>query len=126
MKIGRNDLCPCGSGKKYKKCHLDEDEAGARAGQRPAGPARQMLTFVEPLLEATDRSPEAAKRVMDLGAIYWDLAVSPDQARERTLSRYVDEAFDDEAGRQAFRQTARAMIERHRQMFPELHRQRKK
>jgi hypothetical protein len=23
MKIGRNDLCPCGSGKKYKKCHLN-------------------------------------------------------------------------------------------------------
>ncbi|WP_462296274.1 SEC-C metal-binding domain-containing protein, partial [Bilophila wadsworthia] len=21
-KIGRNDLCWCGSGKKYKKCHL--------------------------------------------------------------------------------------------------------
>ena len=21
MKIGRNDLCPCGSGKKYKRCH---------------------------------------------------------------------------------------------------------
>jgi uncharacterized protein YchJ len=20
-KIGRNDACPCGSGKKYKKCH---------------------------------------------------------------------------------------------------------
>jgi uncharacterized protein YecA (UPF0149 family) len=20
-KIGRNDPCPCGSGKKYKKCH---------------------------------------------------------------------------------------------------------
>ena len=24
-KVGRNDPCPCGSGKKYKKCH------GARA-----------------------------------------------------------------------------------------------
>ena len=23
---GRNDLCPCGSGKKYKKCHLANDE----------------------------------------------------------------------------------------------------
>jgi len=23
-KIGRNELCPCGSGKKYKKCHLDK------------------------------------------------------------------------------------------------------
>jgi preprotein translocase subunit SecA len=28
-KIGRNDLCPCGSGKKFKKCHgaaLEEEE----------------------------------------------------------------------------------------------------
>lgn len=30
---GRNDPCPCGSGKKYKKCHLDADRA------RPTGPA---------------------------------------------------------------------------------------
>jgi preprotein translocase subunit SecA len=21
VKVGRNDLCPCGSGKKYKHCH---------------------------------------------------------------------------------------------------------
>ncbi|MCU1233933.1 MAG: motif domain protein [Candidatus Solibacter sp.] len=26
-KLGRNDPCWCGSGKKYKKCHLDEDSA---------------------------------------------------------------------------------------------------
>ena len=25
-KVGRNDPCPCGSGKKYKKCCLDKDE----------------------------------------------------------------------------------------------------
>ena len=25
-KIGRNDPCPCGSGKKYKKCHLFSSE----------------------------------------------------------------------------------------------------
>jgi uncharacterized protein YchJ len=24
MRVGRNDLCPCGSGKKFKKCHLAE------------------------------------------------------------------------------------------------------
>jgi preprotein translocase subunit SecA len=23
-KVGRNDPCPCGSGKKYKKCHGKE------------------------------------------------------------------------------------------------------
>ena len=24
-KIGRNDPCPCGSGKKYKKCHINQE-----------------------------------------------------------------------------------------------------
>ena len=28
--LGRNDLCWCGSGKKYKKCHLAKDEAKQR------------------------------------------------------------------------------------------------
>jgi hypothetical protein len=28
--LGRNDPCPCGSGKKYKQCHLAADEAKAR------------------------------------------------------------------------------------------------
>jgi hypothetical protein len=31
MKVGRNDPCPCGSGKKYKKCHLVEDDRRALA-----------------------------------------------------------------------------------------------
>jgi preprotein translocase subunit SecA len=25
-RVGRNDPCPCGSGKKYKKCHMGKDE----------------------------------------------------------------------------------------------------
>ena len=31
-KPGRNDPCWCGSGKKYKKCHLDEDQEKERSG----------------------------------------------------------------------------------------------
>lgn len=27
----RNDACPCGSGRKYKKCHLPEDETVVHA-----------------------------------------------------------------------------------------------
>lgn len=33
LKIGRNDLCPCGSGKKFKACHphwLNQQQAPAR------------------------------------------------------------------------------------------------
>ncbi len=29
--LGRNEPCHCGSGKKYKQCHLAEDEAKERA-----------------------------------------------------------------------------------------------
>jgi preprotein translocase subunit SecA len=36
--IGRNDLCWCGSGKKYKHCHMREDEA---SGQQAGGQAAQ-------------------------------------------------------------------------------------
>jgi hypothetical protein len=35
QKLGRNDPCHCGSGRKYKNCHAAKDEAG--------GPARRML-----------------------------------------------------------------------------------
>lgn len=29
-KIGRNDPCPCGSGKKYKHCHMKENLPAAK------------------------------------------------------------------------------------------------
>jgi hypothetical protein len=34
--LGRNDPCHCGSGKKYKQCHLDKDEAVAREARAKA------------------------------------------------------------------------------------------
>ncbi len=35
MKLGRNEPCHCGSGKKYKQCHYNEDRAATvgRAGE---------------------------------------------------------------------------------------------
>ena len=32
-KPGRNDLCPCGSGKKYKKCHEAQERGGGAQGR---------------------------------------------------------------------------------------------
>ena len=34
--LGRNDPCHCGSGKKYKQCHLDKDEQAAREARAEA------------------------------------------------------------------------------------------
>jgi hypothetical protein len=37
--LGRNDPCHCGSGKKYKNCHLAKDEDAARAARAKAAEA---------------------------------------------------------------------------------------
>ena len=36
-KTGRNDQCPCGSGAKYKRCHLDKDKASESVMKRIEG-----------------------------------------------------------------------------------------
>lgn len=38
---GRNDACPCGSGRKYKRCHLREDEASERSELAAAASERE-------------------------------------------------------------------------------------
>lgn len=53
--MGRNDPCPCGSGKKYKKCCLDKDQATARAER-----ARTTV-----LVEQQQREAFAAAQALD-------------------------------------------------------------
>ena len=55
MSIGRNDPCPCGSGKKYKKCCLlkDEEEARKKAAEAVTKPAPvEKPKVAEPLMSA--------------------------------------------------------------------------
>ncbi len=42
--IGRNDPCPCGSGKKYKKCHFREQQMQAEAARQ----TRSVETLILP------------------------------------------------------------------------------
>jgi hypothetical protein len=41
MKVGRNEPCPCGSGKKYKRCCRALDRAAGAAGVDVAGAVRR-------------------------------------------------------------------------------------
>ncbi len=45
MRVGRNDLCPCGSGKKFKKCHLNMPPIGARSAAPPPLPPAVIEKF---------------------------------------------------------------------------------
>jgi len=50
-KIGRNDPCSCGSGKKYKRCCLAVDQAAKTAARAPLDPE---LSRVTPTLDLDD------------------------------------------------------------------------
>jgi uncharacterized protein YchJ len=63
MMPSRNDPCPCGSGRKYKACHMRADQAATRA-QEALGPEALALSR-----EATN---EAARR-----AAFWEADVAP-------------------------------------------------
>jgi hypothetical protein len=143
-KVGRNEPCPCGSGKKYKKCHLDAgDAARSRAvagdGLSPdaldaaaqllrdkdagKGPASQMVDYARPILDSTDGDSESTQAALTLAMLFWNLAITRDDAvREETLSEMALRL--DEEERDEFAETAQMMIERHRMMFPEMHRAR--
>lgn len=54
MQIGRNDPCPCGSGKKYKKCCLSKDEEARRQAARQEQEAPPVVRQEQ---EVSPRSP---------------------------------------------------------------------
>src|SRR5690242_6823389 len=54
-KVGRNDPCYCGSGKKYKQCHLPIEQA-AEAEQRRLRQAHD--TLLPKLIDAAHDIPE--------------------------------------------------------------------
>jgi hypothetical protein len=51
--VGRNEPCPCGSGKKYKHCCLDKDEAKARTARAKAA---------EKAAKAAEKETKAAEK----------------------------------------------------------------
>ncbi len=64
MKISRNDLCHCGSGKKYKKCCLNQDQTSV-AEQRESDrkiaevhrvEAEEFMKYAEGLDDLTNRA----------------------------------------------------------------------
>jgi len=61
MKIGRNDPCHCGSGQKYKKCHLPKDDAAksAELAAAAAAAAAAAKAKADEEAEAADKEAEA-------------------------------------------------------------------
>jgi len=70
VKLNRNDVCHCGSGKKYKKCHMEADEARQR-GRRNLTTLHQWVSFHTGSLVASVR--EAARSAEPVQAAFAEL-----------------------------------------------------
>lgn len=60
--LGRNEPCHCGSGKKYKKCHLAEDVSAASAKLAEQNATVAAAAAAEAEAEADDADAEEAPK----------------------------------------------------------------
>jgi len=74
---GRNDPCPCGSGKKYKQCHLGADEAKERA-------ARAKATAEAPAPAAEGAAPAPSARAKHVTRQPWKKTATNTQGFGKT------------------------------------------
>ena len=65
--VGRNELCPCGSGRKYKKCCLEKDKAKDIARNRIKLGEKQFDNVITKISESTSEDYKAyTKKVVYL------------------------------------------------------------
>jgi hypothetical protein len=88
-KIGRNDPCYCGSGKKYKQCHMAADRAAEQEERRRSDAARflrrDFLAFVR-----DERFHEAlATALPRYWNNYYDIATADEMSQNETF-RFFD------------------------------------
>ena len=65
-KVGRNQSCPCGSGKKYKRCCLAQDEARASEELRAAAADSAAAAAANYAVWDDDDLDEVSNSVVDL------------------------------------------------------------
>ena len=82
-KIGRNDPCPCGSGKKYKKCCLEVDARRAAEEKERFAQGKQQFVVAETDLDELSNSVQA-------------LIESNDLDRAEAVCRELQEKFPDQ------------------------------
>jgi len=106
-KLGRNDACHCGSGKKYKKCHLDSDQrnqAGARTPRVNADTPSASLDL--------QRLPQMFRQLTQRGSAADRRKSSELLAESEPIIEYLTRREEIEA--------AAAQLETHRAEFEEL------
>jgi len=94
MKVGRNEPCPCGSGKKYKKCCLEKDEqiTSDLLNNKPV--EDEWEPEEEPVIEGWDNDPDESEQQDD----------DDDEEADDDEDEEEEEEADDESDNEFFRE----------------------
>lgn len=84
--VGRNDVCPCGSGKKYKHCHMRTDREAAQQAEREAAQRAEEERLAQLRERAKARQQEKSVLASSNG-FEKEEAIDPDLA-------YLDELWE--------------------------------
>lgn len=125
VKTGRNELCPCGSGKKYKKCcfelinhaafqesrHRLTEQLGMLQAESELKMSEIILHLAAELLEAA-KTKSQQKFAIFITCIAWNLAVIH-QPKDRSvhIERIVT-AIDNEEGQEEVRSIINSILEK--------------
>ena len=90
-KPGRNDLCPCGSGKKYKQCCLMRDEAAERERMAEAQAGREQRD-AERRERARELRADVMARLKGEGPVESDLDIASNAVVDLLHDGKLDEA----------------------------------
>jgi len=134
-KPARNDLCPCGSGRKYKKCCMPPEERGPLAPDSATGlfsgfggglgMAAGLTEFAQPLLDEAGDNPESMTKALNFGILLWNIAALAEAAGEETareqLSEIENKLCNSAQDCRVFRDTVRVLFERYALTRPGAH-----
>ena len=95
-KPGRNDPCPCGSGEKYKRCHLRADREEAEPKVRPADERSGIVIKTAEQIEGMRRAGRLTREILDLVASRIGAGVTTEE-----IDRWVFEAMEAAGARPA-------------------------
>jgi SEC-C motif len=107
INLGRNDPCHCGSGKRYKKCHLDADQR-SRAGIRQSQPGSESPSAFADVKNL----PKLLRQLSELGSARDRKEVGELLSKTEPILEYLERRPEIEA--------AAAKLEAHRSEFERL------
>ena len=121
-KTGRNDLCPCGSGRKYKKCCFQKSEQGhASNNAPPIKISEAILRIAEPLMNKYPKR-EHITVLIDLAVIAWNISMASGEKREEIEGKVIDLMPEelDAVDIAAIVEQTDMLVERKNRLYPDI------